>query len=229
MDTNTKRLSRLWVGAETNTPVEFISGDDPPKIDGESYYWTTPSGKTRVRHPNAYGYRTVYHHSTRVVVVGEGWRPPQTVRTVDDGVVGEWIVSSARGLLDCSTVRGWCRRARTTLVRRADGRTFHFGGWSRPSDAVDAARAAWARQDQTERAEQARRFAGWCPRALPLTWAASVAAGNCEAGALAWARRARAVSGRISLARALARRDLPGFVRRTGEAAACLLDACPMI
>lgn len=40
---------------------------------GRSYYWTTPSGKTEVRHPSAYGWPTLYHASTRRVVVGADW------------------------------------------------------------------------------------------------------------------------------------------------------------
>ena len=44
-----------------------------PRELGESYYHTTPSGKTIVHYPNAYGWPTLYHGSTRRVVVGEKW------------------------------------------------------------------------------------------------------------------------------------------------------------
>lgn len=58
----------------TRMPVVIIIGSDqPPRIAGESYYWTTPSGKTRVHYPNAYGYPTLYHASTRRIEVGSGY------------------------------------------------------------------------------------------------------------------------------------------------------------
>ena len=55
-------------------PVRVVRGGAlAPRLLGESYYWTTLSGKTIVRHPNAYGWPTWYHGSTRRVLVGEGW------------------------------------------------------------------------------------------------------------------------------------------------------------
>lgn len=57
----------------TPYPIVVVAGDSPPRLEGRSYYWTTPSGRTVVRHPNAYGYRTLYHPSTRRIVVGSDW------------------------------------------------------------------------------------------------------------------------------------------------------------
>ena len=57
----------------TPYPIMTVGGDQPPRLEGESYYWTTPSGKTRVRHPNAYGWPTTYHRSTRRITVGVDW------------------------------------------------------------------------------------------------------------------------------------------------------------
>jgi hypothetical protein len=55
-------------------PVHVIPGGAmPPKLIGHSYFFTTPSGKTVVRYPSAYGWPTQYHCSTRRVVVGERW------------------------------------------------------------------------------------------------------------------------------------------------------------
>lgn len=68
-----RRIARQTAGASVSCPVEVIDGDSPPKLVGESYYWTTPSGKTVVRYPGAYRWRTVYHASTRRVVVGRNW------------------------------------------------------------------------------------------------------------------------------------------------------------
>ncbi len=54
-------------------PVIVIDGDTPPGWAGESYYHTTPSGLTIVRHPSAYGWPTLYHASTLRVEVGVDW------------------------------------------------------------------------------------------------------------------------------------------------------------
>lgn len=54
-------------------PVVVVYGDSPPRWEGKKPYHTTLSGKTIVRHPNAYGWRTLYWPSTRRVVVGHAW------------------------------------------------------------------------------------------------------------------------------------------------------------
>lgn len=54
-------------------PVVVVDGSQSPSVLGRSYYWTTPSGKTEVRHPNAYGWRTWYHASTLRIEVGIEW------------------------------------------------------------------------------------------------------------------------------------------------------------
>ena len=60
--------------SQKNISIEVIPGIAlAPKTVGRSYYWTTPSGKTIVNHPSAYGWPTLYHASTRRVVVGELW------------------------------------------------------------------------------------------------------------------------------------------------------------
>jgi len=60
--------------SQKNISIEVIPGIAlAPKTVGQSYYWTTPSGKTIVNHPSAYGWPTLYHASTRRVVVGELW------------------------------------------------------------------------------------------------------------------------------------------------------------
>jgi hypothetical protein len=59
---------------QANIHIEVIPGvAAAPRTVGESYYWTTPSGKTIVQHPSAYRWPTWYHASTRRVVVGEQW------------------------------------------------------------------------------------------------------------------------------------------------------------
>jgi len=58
-------------------PVTLVDGASPPEDVGSSGYWTTPSGKTVVIHPRAYGWPVVYHCSTREIRVGRNWAPGQ--------------------------------------------------------------------------------------------------------------------------------------------------------
>lgn len=55
-----------------NRPVMIERGNRAPKVIGRSYYHTNKSGQI-IHHPNAYGYSTIYHHSTVRVVVGHRW------------------------------------------------------------------------------------------------------------------------------------------------------------
>jgi len=50
-----------------------VGGPAKPKYDGREAYYTTPSGRTEVAHPNAYGYSTIRHPSTLTCTVGWGW------------------------------------------------------------------------------------------------------------------------------------------------------------
>jgi hypothetical protein len=75
-----RTLARLAAGATSNGrpinnyPVIVIPGGRlSPRLVGHSYYWTTPSGKTIVHHPNAYRWPKLYHGSTLRVYVGEQW------------------------------------------------------------------------------------------------------------------------------------------------------------
>ena len=67
------RAARIAAAARANCHVRVVSGDVAPRLVGRSYYWTTPSGKTVVRHPNAYRWPKLYWPSTRRVEVGEEW------------------------------------------------------------------------------------------------------------------------------------------------------------
>lgn len=56
-------------------PIVVVEGSAAPREVGQSYRWTTPSGR-EVRHPSAYRAhygRPVYHHSTRRIEVGAEW------------------------------------------------------------------------------------------------------------------------------------------------------------
>ncbi len=60
--------------SQANIKIEVIPGIAlAPRTVGQSYYWTTPSGKTIVHHPSAYRWPTWYHASTRRVIVGSDW------------------------------------------------------------------------------------------------------------------------------------------------------------
>lgn len=66
-------IRRLGGLKGTTCPIFVIPGKQSPKLAGDGFYFTTPSGKTIVHHPNAYGWRTQYHPSTRRVEVGSTW------------------------------------------------------------------------------------------------------------------------------------------------------------
>lgn len=69
-----RRMVRELAGESwTARPVAVVEGYVAPRLAGRSYYWTTLSGRTIVRHPNAYGWPTLYHASTRRVEVGADW------------------------------------------------------------------------------------------------------------------------------------------------------------
>lgn len=70
-----RRAARRAVDAHASCPVVLIPGDNPPKLVGESFHFTTPGGRP-VRYPNAYrrAYgKPVYHPSTLRVEVGAGF------------------------------------------------------------------------------------------------------------------------------------------------------------
>jgi len=54
-------------------PIIVVKGNKKPALKGCSFYWTTPSGKTIVRHPAAYKWPTKYHNSTLRIEVGDKW------------------------------------------------------------------------------------------------------------------------------------------------------------
>jgi hypothetical protein len=57
----------------SSCPIVVVPGSSRPYSAGSAGYHTTPSGKTRVHHPGAYKWRTLYHHSTQRVEVGAEW------------------------------------------------------------------------------------------------------------------------------------------------------------
>jgi len=73
-----RRAIKRKIGSPSHVEVVILEGskkreNSPPKLVGSSGYHTTPSGKTIVTHPGAYGWRTVYHCSTERIEVGREW------------------------------------------------------------------------------------------------------------------------------------------------------------
>jgi hypothetical protein len=65
-----RRVIREYANSRNNMPIDVVDGDNPPKVTGSGYYWTTPSGKTIIRHPNAYKWPKLYNRSTISIEVG---------------------------------------------------------------------------------------------------------------------------------------------------------------
>ena len=72
-DIRTTLRRRARLARHDHAPIKVVAGSRPPHETGEGYYWTTPSGRTRVRFPCAYKWRTLYHPSQRHVSVGAAW------------------------------------------------------------------------------------------------------------------------------------------------------------
>ena len=69
-----RRVARVFAGEYWMArPVEVVEGRSPPELIGDSYYFTTPSGNTRVHHPGAYKWPTRYWPSTKRIEVGRKW------------------------------------------------------------------------------------------------------------------------------------------------------------
>jgi hypothetical protein len=73
-----RRAIKRRISAPSHVEVVILEGskkqeNSPPKLAGHAGYHTTPSGKTIVTHPGAYGWRMVYHCSTERVEVGREW------------------------------------------------------------------------------------------------------------------------------------------------------------
>lgn len=60
-----------------NRPIDVVDGDTPPTLVGQTWHYTTKSGR-RVHHPGAYkrvakSADLVYVGSSRTVIVGRDW------------------------------------------------------------------------------------------------------------------------------------------------------------
>ena len=169
-------LVRIETREHTTTPVHTIPGHSPPIISGSPGYHTTPSGKTVVRHPGAYGHSTLYHPSTVQVAVGEGWR------------------TKLSSQLD--TPPGGCVWDRdylgVKLVALSDGLDWHLSpgdiAGGRYMAGVKRGLASKRKEARTKRQDaQAREYYLADSAATRVSLADSLAAGNCPEGALRFA------------------------------------------
>lgn len=132
----------LRAAAQSASPparVLVVSGskNPAPRLAGQQGYWTTPSGNTIVRYPNAYRWPKTYHCSTLRVEVHVDWiaahmmdilRPARTVpcrpeimgpRGQDDRVSirrPRLLARSAEGMLICDRPRWWDARTVVQIV-----------------------------------------------------------------------------------------------------------------
>lgn len=73
-----KRIVRFHLNLHYNSriPVVFVKGRAEPKIEGESWHYTTRGG-FKIYYPSSYRKRgwssMIYMHSTKRIVVGEKW------------------------------------------------------------------------------------------------------------------------------------------------------------
>jgi hypothetical protein len=73
-----RRAIKRQIDAPNHVDVVVLEGskkreNSQPKLIGHAGYHTTPSGKTIVTYPSAYGWPTVYHCSTEHIEVGGNW------------------------------------------------------------------------------------------------------------------------------------------------------------
>lgn len=181
------------VGDERAIPIVEVDGDTPPHVEGESYYWTTPSGNTIVDHPMSYGYPTWYHGSTRKVVVGRGYRLPELRRHTAYGIT-TWVICGYRRIIHGYRVepaRGWTRYGRYWLVRCPNGDFYHairtVSLYDSQKDAAKAVRTA-VHALRERRLNQRRWEIGLSKplRQIAVTVEDAVQAGNCRIGVNSW-------------------------------------------
>lgn len=226
------RLVRIIAGAHASCPVDVIAdGASGPKTTGESYYFTTLSGKTRVYSPAAYGWRTRYWPSTISVEVGQLWlaemRPDEIVV---DGTRTVRAVGATRHFGKFTCTPAWAGGKRCMLVYSARHKRSYHAPRNKSvkaltgddyANAMEQSRAAWAQQDISD---AKRRDEMVMLRQVWVSAEHSRQAGNCDAGTRAQEialRRSLHASGEIGAVRAdvlLAVRD-DSFTRRAIAAA----------
>jgi hypothetical protein len=193
-----KQLARMWVGSRANMPVEVVDGKIAPREVGSGYYFTTPSGKTIVRYPNAYGWRTLYHPSTLRIEVGRDWK--SNVREVVVDRLPTWIRGNFRDFDGLRIARGWISAGRDGWKRvwairdPKIGRGYHGQRWNNAQlwdgleEAICDARKAWILRAQQEIENTVIESLGDIAEAL-ITREASIEAGNCAVGTDAFIAR----------------------------------------
>lgn len=216
---NEVRICRRYVGPGCNhCPVVVVPGARRPYLIGDSGYYTTPSGKTIVRSPQAYGWRTLYHPSTEEIRVGARWIA--RLRSVIAGRPLRWGAAFDNEIA-VRTSSTTARRYRLRTLRTAgvairmptDLRDRH-GQWEHGRTFADCRREIAHKRRaqglesiaQAVPARKARLFAR--VSRVVARYADARAAGFCDAGITAWCRaRGIRVDSAVSLRRLLSDSD----------------------
>ena len=192
------RAARAACRANNATPINIVRGNQPPIETGESFYYTTPSGKTIINSPNFYHWPKVYHASTLAVTVGRGWARRERLRIEGGFLVGKHVrVHGVR------VQKQFRRRGVEYLCQRRGCDPYHVGngrfcvGAESYRDAAKTALRQWGKQREidkiaaVEAAERQRLYvsvddstrAGNCPseteRFAKRLWATIEANGPC--------------------------------------------------
>lgn len=196
---NSNYLCRLICGAGNSVPVEIVKGDSPPKMQGESFYYTTPGGKP-IYAPSAYKWPKVYHGSTLRIEVGEKWAAKKSNHAVydfSDGVRSAIFPNRVRRVGKIRIIPGYASSlGRIFLVNR--GKRFYHSRRNltlsafqkaqtdKLQEIADQAKEAWAKQDAAKKKESALN------KSLNKVWVSvedCLSAGLCMPGILSFASR----------------------------------------
>ena len=137
-DTTLAHVARMWAKDFGNRPVIMVAGNQPPTTAGEPGSHWTESGKTQVHSPRAYreaGGFSVYHPSTLVTEVGEGWakkfKGVREVQVEGHGTAYE-IIGTRVEFGDMTFCRALhSKYGRITTRRTTLGTHLDYYGWAR--------------------------------------------------------------------------------------------------
>ena len=88
-------LARWSCGESSSCPVEFLKGNQPPRLEGEESRYETRGGQ-RISHPSAYSRRgwsnMIYRSSTKRIIVGLKWIKKNSVILHKSNSGNCWII-----------------------------------------------------------------------------------------------------------------------------------------
>lgn len=201
-EVHTQALQMAWNwakrrGLRVRKLIQIVkSADHSLQMTGESGYHTTPSGKTRVYHPNAYKWRTVYHCSTLACEVTEAWVQEagrSKLQPVDG--VPTYVVARGHRLHGLRVRKGWMAHdTMPTWVVEGRGWAFH----ARRSGGVTPRQAAMEAIQAIRKRREAEALKSQELQSLTTTWLTPQHArqsGACEPGTAAAQAKVEAALG----------------------------------